>query len=121
MQQPGSHWGIKVALEMLINMNLCPDGFYLVYGHEEPASATGLGYESLGCYSKDLCRKLCVKKLESFPAVRTLGVDVTAWLLLECSHAATSGSCGSDDVMVSAVLRLIMPFREWQKGREETQ
>lgn len=64
---------------------------------------------------------MCAKKLESLPAAGALGVDVAALLLLECSHAALSGSCSSDDVMVSAVLRLIMPFREWQREREERQ
>lgn len=127
MQQPGSHREIKVALctENANKYELMPRwilfGLWPCRASLLPATATGLGHESWGCCSKDLSAKSCVWGRRNPFLQSELLVWMWLWLLLECSHVATSGSYGSDDAMVCAALRLLMPFREWQRGREETQ
>lgn len=109
------------ALEMLINMNLCPDGFYLVYGHAEPPCFLPLpwGWDmNLGA----AVARISVQKVVCEEA-GILSCGQSSWCGRGCVAAAgvLPHSCSSGDVMVCAVLRLRMPFREWQRGREETQ
>lgn len=87
------------ALEMLINMNLCPDGFYLVYGHAEPPCSLPLprGWDmNLGA----AVAMISVQKVVCEEA-GILSCSQSSWCGCGCVAAAgvLPHSCSSGDVV----------------------
>lgn len=77
-------------LGMLINMNLCPDGFYLVYGLTVRCQCHSAGTWIFQLFLQaSLCRKLCLRKPYSGTPFPQLELLVWIWLRGYCWNAAT--------------------------------
>lgn len=110
-------------LGMLINMNLCPDGFYRVYGHAKPPCLLPLpqcwGMSLLAVFTSMFTQQLCLKKRYPISTAGALGVDLATWLLLEFSHASLKMAAATQRIqgfmLFGAAWRLIVSLGDQQR------